>query len=38
MVICSRLYGGTSQSFALTKQFHSFAFVVYQVVAMCTNN
>lgn len=38
MVICSRLYGGKPESFALTKQFHCFSFVVYQVVAMSTNN
>ena len=38
MVICSRLYGGKPESFALTKQFHCLAFVIYQVVAMSTNN
>lgn len=38
MVICSRLYGGKPESFALTKQFHCFSFVIYEVVAMTTNN
>lgn len=38
MVICSRLYKGRPESFALTKQFHCFSFVIYQVVAMSTHN
>lgn len=38
MVICSRLYKGNPESFALTKQFHCFSFVIYQIVAMVTNN
>jgi hypothetical protein len=29
MVICSRVYNGKPQSFALTKQFHSLFFVFY---------
>jgi MFS family permease len=38
LVICSRVYGGRPESFALTKQFHSLVFLVYEVVAMNTNN
>lgn len=29
MVICSRLYGGKPESFAVVKQFHCFSFVIY---------
>jgi hypothetical protein len=38
MVISSRLYEGKPESFALTKQFHCVSFIIYQIVAMTTNN
>jgi hypothetical protein len=38
MVLCSRVYKGRPESFALTKQFHSLLFVIYEVVSMSTNN
>jgi hypothetical protein len=38
MVLCSRLYEGKTQSFALTKQFHSLFFFFYEIVALSTDN
>lgn len=38
MVICSKLYGGKPESFAITKQLHCFSFVIYQLVSMGTKN
>lgn len=38
MVICSRLYNGKPESFAITKQFHCFSFVIYQLVSLATEN
>ena len=37
-VICSRTFKGAPQSFAITKQFHSFAYVLYEIVALSTGN
>lgn len=38
MVICSRLYEGKVEAFAITKQFHCISFIIYEVVALSTNN
>ena len=38
MVICSRSFKGAPQSFAITKQFHSLSYVVYEIIALSTNN
>lgn len=38
MVACSRIYGGVPESFAIVKQFHSLAFVIYELVSIPTNN
>ena len=38
MVICSRLYEGHPESFAVVKQFHSVVAVVYMVVMSLTKN
>ena len=37
-VICSRTFKGAPQSFAILKQFHSFAYVLYEIVALSTGN
>ena len=38
MVICSRLYEGHPESFAVVKQLHSFAFVIFEVLTIITNS
>ena len=38
MVVCSRIYGGHYESFAVVKQFHCICYLVYQVVMMSTGN
>ena len=38
MVICSRTFHGHPESFAIVKQFHCFSFVLYEVLAMSTEN
>ena len=38
LVICSRTFKGAPESFAIVKQFHCFAFVLYEIVALTTDN
>ena len=38
LVVCSRLFNGVPESFAIVKQFHCFSFVIYEIVAMTTSN
>ena len=38
MVACSRIYGGAPETFAIVKQFHSFSFVIYEIVNIPTHN
>ena len=38
LVICSRTFKGAPESFAIVKQFHCFAYVVYEIVVLSTDN
>lgn len=38
MVICSQFFQGKTESFAVVKQFHSVAVIMYQIVSMSTGN
>ena len=38
MVICSRLFEGDSESFAIVQQFHCLFVVIYEVVTLLTSN
>lgn len=38
LVICSRIFQGVPESFAIVKQFHCISFILYEIVAMTTSN
>ena len=38
MVMCSKLFKGKTESFAIVKQFHSFSIIIYQIISMTTHN
>jgi hypothetical protein len=38
MVMVSKVYGGQAGQFGLVKQFHGIAFLIYQIVAILTDN
>ena len=38
MVMCSRLFEGKTESFAVVKQFHSVSFVIYEIISLTTSN
>ena len=37
-VICSRTFDGAPESFAILQQFHCFAFVLYEILTLSTDN
>ena len=38
LVICSRVYDGEPESFAVVKQLHGFVFILYQIFTILTKN
>lgn len=38
LVMCSRVYGGASETFAVNKQLQGLSFVVFEVVMILTSN
>lgn len=38
LVMCSKVYGGASETFAVNKQFQGLSFVLFEVIMIVTSN
>ena len=38
MLVCSRIYDGTTESFSVARQFHSISMIIYSVIMTVTDN